>query len=265
MIKKILKFNELIKFRIKYPMVRQIGIPRYLSFLGFSRVQSPMGFYSQAGQDAYLFTEFYHCLQLVDSPKLFIDIGCNHPTVHSNSFFFESNQGYKVIAIDALTEISNLWSRTRPNAEFIECAVGNKTEKVEFEVVEGGDNESMFSSVCGYSSKTKSKETVKRIVTVRRLDDILSSLGINQAGIVSIDIEGYELQALEGLDFNMFSASVFIIENNGRNGLGDDRIRSKMRDNGYIYYARIWNLDDIFVRPEAIRKNTVKTVENNRR
>jgi FkbM family methyltransferase len=253
MFKKILKLKRLIDYKTKYPKVRHIGAPFYLRCLGFSNQTINKGFYSQSGQDLYIFTEFFKYLQSPDFPRIFVDVGCNHPTVHSNSFFFESTLGYRVIAIDALAEVSSLWSQIRPNAQFLQCAVGNKPGDVDFEVVRGPINESMFSSVSGYSSKKCLQNKFTRVVNVRRLDDIFISLDIQRAGIVSMDIEGYELQALEGIDFTSFSASIFVIENNGKNGLGDDHIRTKMKENGYVYYARFWNLDDIFVRPECIK------------
>ena len=253
MFRKIRKLARLIQIRIKYPNVIYYGAPSFTWILRLPRRENGKGFYSQSGQDELIFTEFFRAIVSNDFPKLIIDIGCNHPFVHSNSYFYEKNQGCRVLAIDALYEIGSLWRVHRPEAEFIECAVGSNDGELNFEVVEGGENDSMFSSVSGVSGKkmfaTATATTTTRTVKVRRISDILAERGIQCAGILSIDIEGYELNALRGIDFNNFISYVFIIENNGEFELGSNQIRDLMISKGYIYFARIWNMDDIFIHP----------------
>lgn len=250
--KKIRKFALLFQLKLKYPDVVHFGAPSFVKFFGISCRTLRKGFFSQLGQDELVFTEFFKSLDSDVFPKLFVDIGCNHPMVHSNSYFFEKNQGYTVLAIDALHEVHDLWRAHRPGAEFVECAVGAINGELNFDVVEGGNIDSMFSSVSGVSLKNASHAVTTRTVQVRRISDILAERGIQRAGILSMDIEGYELQALQGIDFRQFSAYVFIIENNSHQGLGSNQIRDLMISRGYIYFARIWNLDDIFIHPDLL-------------
>lgn len=69
---------------------------------------------------------------------------------------------------------------------------------------------------------------------------------------MSIDIEGYEFQALQGIDFNSVRAAIFLIENNGHQELGSDDILDFMISKGHGYYARIWNLDDNFIHGDLV-------------
>ncbi len=252
MINKFRKLVLLFQLKLKYPEVVYFGAPRVVMLFGIPRRILRHGFYSQRGQDELVFTEFFRALNTRDFPKFFVDIGCNHPILHSNSFFFEMNQGYKVLAVDALAEVHALWRLRRPASDFAECAVGASAGEVSFDVVGGGNLESMFSSVSGSSQKGAAHPVSTRKVRVRRIADILAERGIQSAGILSMDIEGYELPALKGIDFSRFMAYVFIIENNSHEGLGCNHIRDLMIGNGYIYYARIWNLDDIFIHPELL-------------
>lgn len=255
MLNKIRKIIPLIQLKLKYPNVIYFGAPFFASVIGIRCRARRKGFYSQLGQDEIVFTEFFKFINNNDFPKLFIDIGCNHPLTHSNSYFFEFNQSYKVLAIDALQEMRELWQSKRPNAEFIECAVGEVGGVVNFDVLSGGEFGSMFSSVSEASKKVSTFPVTTRKVDVHRLEDIFNDRDIKRAGIVSIDIEGYELSALRGINFNAFKAYVYIIENNTiNNGLGCNDTRNLMIDNGYIYFARIWNLDDIFIHSELMGK-----------
>jgi len=242
----LFKIINLLYNRLKYPNVKYYGSPKKLVLMGIWHRKIFDGYNSQLGQDEFIYKELIEN-QENKIIKLFIDVGCNHPITHSNSLFFEKNQGYKVVAIDALEGIKNLWGRERPNSLFIETAVGDMPGTVDFEIVQGGEIESMFSAVSGASNKATNHTKKLKTVQVRTLAEILSSLSISAAGVVSIDIEGYELNAIKGIDFKKFRSQIFIIENNRNNGLGDNLIRDYLISKGYVYYARIWNLDDIFV------------------
>lgn len=252
MLQRIQKVIPLLSLRFRYPGVIYYGAPSFFKAMGFDCRPLVNGHFSQHGQDELVFSAFFKALRESKYPDLFVDIGCNHPTVHSNSHFFESAHGFKVIAVDALAEIHALWRSTRPAADFVECAVGSSEGELSFDVVEGSDIDSMFSSVTGASQKKVATAVRTRTVKVRRIADILAERGVERAAILSMDIEGYELQALQGIDFSRFSAGVFIVENNGNMGMGDNEIRDLMIRNGYKYHARIWNLDDIFVHPDLL-------------
>ncbi|GEM_PF-2657981 len=250
MLKKLKKCARLVQLKLKYPKLVYFGAPLFINCFGISSKAIKKGFFSQLGQDELVFTEFFKLIDSDSFPKVFIDIGCNQPMLHSNSYFFEKYHGYKVLAIDALQEIHELWRINRPNAEFIECAVGASNDELSFDVVGGGEIGSMFSSVSGSSKKSTFHPIKTRVVKVRPIAEILAERCIDRAGILSMDIEGYELPALQGIDFEKFFAYIFIIENNGFEGLGNNQIRDMMISNGYIYFARIWNLDDIFIHPD---------------
>jgi FkbM family methyltransferase len=249
MIKKLQKFATLLRLNYLYPRVVYYNAPWWIRLIGILSRPGKTGFFSQHGQDELIYTELFDYISSDNFPRLFIDIGCNHPTLHSNSYFFETNQNFQVIAVDALSEAAPLWKEKRPNADLIISAVGDHDGYLSFDVVEGGTVDSMFSSVSGASQKATNLSVHTRSVVVRRIENILDERGLEHAGILSIDIEGYELEALNGIDFSKFMSYIVIIENNADAGLGSNTIRNLMLEKGYIYYARVWNLDDIFVHP----------------
>jgi FkbM family methyltransferase len=253
LLSKLSKLYPIYRIGRVYPGVQQIGAPRYLRLLGLRTRCAIKGHFSQFGQDRFVADELLSAIDAESFDHLFVDVGCNDPYVHSNSYYFESELGFKVLAIDALQEIKDLWQNQRPNAQVIVTAVGERTGQVSFDVVAGPEQNSMFSSVRGASSKVSADVRNTRTVSVRTLTDIFAEHQIDRVAILSMDIEGYEIPALTGLDFGKTQIGALIIENNGNAGIGSDQLRSLLLSNGYVYWARVWNLDDIFVHPSVAR------------
>ena len=123
--------------------------------------------------------------------------------------------------------------------------------------VEGGPEQHGLSGVAGFNKATNTATT--KHVPQRRLDEILHEHGIVDVDYLSIDVEGYEMNVLEGLDFSKVNVRVIGIENDlafkslpligKRLGLeiGQNRIRRFLKSKGYKYVARIVS-DDFFVK-----------------
>ena len=255
MLTKVVLLKRLFCFLARYPQVKVIGGPRYLRFFCPRRIDRWPGFYSQAGQDSFLCTSFFNLLCQDWFPKIFIDIGCNHPIKHNNSYFFEKYLGFRVVAIDALNSHRGEWANTRPSSDFVCTAVGDGAGTVDFQVAEGcEDDADMFSSVVGASNKSEHLVRKKITVDVRTIDSILSERNINNIGIVSLDIEGYEFNALQGIDFSTTEIMLFVIENNSSGIMGGNAIRELLIAKGYVFYARIWGMDDVFIHQRMLKK-----------
>lgn len=247
---------SLWSFVRRYPDTLIFGGSSALSLLGSRRKSLPQGFYSQCGQDALLLNHFYKLITKPGFPKTFVDVGCNHPTKHNNSCFFERHMGFKVLGVDALPVHQQAWTDQRPETELVITAVGKEEGTVEFEEVAQlkGNQNDMLSSVRGASSKAKSLDRRIVNVPVTTLTHILRSRQCFSVGIMSIDIEGYEMQALLGLDFQAIKINIIILENNTGSVFGDDKIRVYLIENGFRYFARIWGMDDVFVMPDMVQE-----------
>jgi FkbM family methyltransferase len=183
-----------------------------------------------------------------DFPKTFVDVGCNHPTQHSNSYCFERFFGFRVLAIDALSIHKKSWEDVRPTAELVITAVGRARGVVEFEELESdGAALDMFSSVKGASRKATEVRRRNRTVSVVSLAELLRERDFRSIGILSIDVEGYEFEALDGLDLDTNRPRIVVVENNSESIFGDERIRNLMESKRYDFVARVWGMDDIYV------------------
>ncbi len=216
------------------------------------------GFYSQCGQDSYVYSEFFSLFDENKIPKVFVDIGCNHPTKFSNSYFFEKNLGFSCIAVDPLTTYITRWAETRPNAKLHSVALGaaNGNLTLMTPANEQGANDihspDMFSTLSEEYSKIRTCDWKEVMIPVITAQELFVSNNIEEVGIVSIDVEGFELEVLKGFDFSKTKIFIAIIENNTNTKFGDDAIRQYMKKSNFTFYARIWGMDDSYINNDVL-------------
>lgn len=107
----------------------------------------------------------------------------------------------------------------------------------------------MYSQIEMVSDK-KPKDNIKNIIVpTRSIKTVFKKNKIRHIDYMSIDVEGHELNVLEGIDFDYTKINVLTIENNPKayKKQGDDKIRKFMIKQGYTFWGRIIKLDDIYV------------------
>ncbi len=206
--------------------------------------------YSQFGQDMYVFEKIFNKKQ----NGFFVDIGANHPIKCNNTYLFELNN-WTGLAIEPQDHLRILWPDMRKTT-CLNYVIGPENKQVAF--IEGQDNEDGLSGIKDFNkvSEDRQKETTKE---QKRLDQILKDNNIEKIDYLSIDVEGYEMNVLESIDFNTVNIKVIGIENDlGFNKipiigkklgseLGNNNIRKFLKSKGYTHKARII-CDDFFVK-----------------
>ena len=163
----------------------------------------------------------------------------------NNSYFFEKN-GWKGLAFEPQKSLNRMWSdRT---TQCLEYALGDEEKEVEFSDVINDDTLSGISTEI--DKKINSDIVQKYIVKQRCLKNILSERDIQEIDFMSIDVEGYELSVLKGIDFDKVNIKCIVIENNKHSKI---KLRHYIAKRGYVLLVRL-TTDDIFVKIDFLDK-----------
>lgn len=209
--------------------------------------------YSEYGQDAFVLRRIYNS----KPDGIFVDVGANHPIVDSNTYLLELN-GWTGLAIEPQKWLNEQWPGLR-KTPCLECVAGSEDGNVTF--IESTEQVG-FSGVAGFN-KVSSGHT-RKIVRQRPLRDILRYHAIDEIDYLSIDVEGYEMNVLQGIDFERVRVRLIGVENDlgfkwlpllgKRLGfeLGSNGLRRYLRKKGFKQIARIV-CDDFFVPVSDVR------------
>ena len=142
---------------------------------------------------------------------LYIDVGCQHPIKNNNTYIL-NKKGWKGINIDLDKDNIDLFNISRPNDENINIAISNKISEVELFFYH---KKSPINTIDKKTSNyQQAKVTEIKKVNTNTLDNVISKTKYKNSkfDFLSVDVEGHELQVLEGFDFNLYSPDVIVVE-----------------------------------------------------
>jgi len=167
-------------------------------------------YYSQTGED-YLLNQIFKG----QDKGFFVEIGCLDGIDFSNTYIFEK-KGWKGICIEAHNDFIEQLKKNRVNSTIVHCAVGPENkEKVVFYANKIGSLSTLDKNMEERWNKTHKNFFYgfeEQVVQMKTLTSIFNDLNIYQIDIISLDIEGYEVEALKGLDLSKYQPRIFVIE-----------------------------------------------------
>ena len=192
--------------------------------------------FSQYGQDAFIYWMVFGGKH----EGIFMDVGGNDPITINNTYLFEQ-KGWKGIAFEPMKSQADKWINTR-KTPCQNIAIGMVEDEVEFTEM----NKHECSGIGIKNDEMEGAVTYK--VKQRKLANIFKENNINHVDMISIDVEGYEMNVMNGIDFEEVDITCFCIENN-RDGeiIPDMELRKFMIGKGYRLVARL-TIDDIFIK-----------------
>lgn len=206
---------------------------KFINSMKFAEFDVPECFHSQCGQDWFIATYIFP--DKVEG--FFVDVGANHPEEISNSLYFEQI-GWKGVAFEPQKELCELWPEKRSTPCF-PILLGDTEKDVPFQV-----NDAHTLSGVVEDKKSISDNCV--YMRQRRLDQMLIEKGVSHIDVLMIDVEGYEMNVLDGMDFSKINVECVVLENDATR-FGDPLLRQRMVDAGFKYIARLM-IDDVFVK-----------------
>ena len=169
-------------------------------------------YFSQAGQDKRIKDAFFKNYR----NGFFLEIGAYDGVTGSNCLHFEKFMGWDGIAVEPSRTQFGFLQKNR-TCQTINKAVGFADDTVEFiEVVEGlmqmsGVDSKEFAGTKSFVENDKASRTVSYPIETISIMEMVD--GRREVDFMSLDIEGAELKALQGIDFDALQIQVIAVEN----------------------------------------------------
>jgi FkbM family methyltransferase len=157
---------------------------------------------SQYGEDVIVWQYFGE-----KTDGIFIEVGANDPVNLSQTWFLEQ-KGWRGVLVEPMPECCERLRQKRPGSQVCQAAAGAawQPREVTFDVPASD----AWAHMQGLHKRDDIIRQIK--VPLRTLDEICDSHGINTFDFLSVDVEGMELQVLEGLDLARRKPRLVLLE-----------------------------------------------------
>jgi FkbM family methyltransferase len=190
--------------------------------------------YAQIGEDLVI----KHVLdrQKVVGPS-YLDIGAFHP-IHNNNTYLLYRSGGRGVLVEPNPALAAELKKTRPNDVIVEAGIGvSGTREADYYVVKGDGQLNTFSKEQAdalsrkYGPKIVERVVKRPLVTV---NELLQKHFESSPDVVSIDVEGMDLEILRSFDFDRARPRLFCVETSEvETGATNPAIVALMRERGY--------------------------------
>jgi FkbM family methyltransferase len=184
--------------------------PFYKLFLNLKLIQkkiiSKKKYYSFSGVDVIIKDIFRN-----KKKGFYVDVGCQNPIKNNNTYLLHK-KGWFGLNIDLDKDNIDMFNVSRPNDENINTAISNKVGQTDLYFYHKKSPINTIDKTTSDFQKANVSE-IKKIQT-NTLNNILynSKYKNNKINLLSVDVEGHELQVFEGLDFDLYRPEVIVVE-----------------------------------------------------
>jgi len=176
-------------------------------------------FYSQDKQDEYLENNIFKGYK----NGFFMDIGAHDGISINNTLYFEKNNNWKGLNVEAIKSIYDKLIVNRPNSININCAIANN-DGIEDFICNIGSTEMISGLKKNYDKRhfdrleKENKEIggITEIIKVntKKVETICDEYNIKHINYLSIDVEGAEFDVIKSINFDKLFIDVIGFENN---------------------------------------------------
>ncbi len=164
--------------------------------------------YAQNGEDVWLDRLF------AGQVGTYVDIGANHPTLDSNTYFFYL-RGWRGVNVEPIARQHALFERDRPGDLNLAIAISDTPGTLEFFEVTNVEDQSGFSTLeaaVAEAHRGGSFAVRSYPVPVETLAGLVDRHGLDEPDLLSIDVESHEAAVLRGAPFDRWRPKVLLIE-----------------------------------------------------
>ena len=163
----------------------------------------------------------------------YIECGANDGIDQSNTWYFEKYMNWRGLLIEAHPKIFNELKKNRSTKNILvnNFLVSNNYKSKIINI----SNNDLMSKFCSYDKESLPTQAIT-------LTEILEKKNIPKLiDLFSLDVEGYEFEVLEGIDFKNYKFKFFLIETNNFNKLNNYLIAKnykfidKLSNHDYLY------------------------------
>jgi FkbM family methyltransferase len=170
----------------------------------------------------------------------FIEAGANDGFAQSNTYYFEKLRGWSGILVEPIPELYEKCVNERGRSIVFNCALvpsdyeGQSVTMLYsnlMSLVKGAQKSEVMDIEHvrrGMEIQKEVKDTYEITVPARTLSSILDEVGVQEIDLLSLDVEGYELSVLRGLDLDRYRPKYMLVETNFR-----DEIEEHLSAQGY--------------------------------
>jgi FkbM family methyltransferase len=198
-------------------------------------------YYSQCGEDIFLNENIFKNYR----NGTYIELGALDGVLYSNTKLFEDTLGWSGILIEPHPEKFKLLTENRPNNFLFNNLVSCNKEPLDFRyfldnhaAVSGVENTLPNTHFDTYFENEQYKNLLQNVIKITpvSLTEIIKQTKISHIDLLSLDVEGHELEVLQSWDFSV-PINVILIEMLGEVKEKEDECRKILINNGYVLYS----------------------------
>jgi FkbM family methyltransferase len=188
--------------------------------------------FSQYGEDLLL------AISLLPTRRgTYVDVGAYHPWKTSNTYKLYL-RGWSGVTIEPNPDVAPLFRRVRPRDIHVVSGVAPELSELKYYRFEDGKLNTFSEQQARVYLDQGSPHGEPQLVSCRPLQAILDDHGLGEIDLLSVDCEGYDLAALQSLDFSRNRPTAILVEDYDafeklKTGTGNSPIESFLRDNGF--------------------------------
>ena len=159
---------------------------------------------------------------IADRDCLFIEAGANDGLTQSNTYWFERFRGWRGILVEPVPVMAHACRRNRPRAQVVNTALV-ATDQVKSVRMKAANLMAFVSNSfanpddekrhLGNAISVQNLAAVEELeVPARTLSSIIDQLATKRVDLLSLDVEGYEVEVLRGMDITRHRPRYILVE-----------------------------------------------------